>query len=51
MDKILAYVDHLNYRMIIINDNLDTIKKHKINLRICHSEDEGDYEYEPVVKR
>lgn len=51
MEKILAYVDHLNYRMMIVNDNLETMKKHKMNMRICQSDDEGDYQNEPLVSR
>lgn len=51
MDKFLAYVDHLNYRMMIINDSLETMKKNKINMRICHSDEEGDYNEEPLIKR
>ena len=51
MDKILAFVDHLNYRLMIINDNLETIKKHRFNPRLVQSDDEGDYLDEPVINR
>lgn len=42
MDKTLAYVDHLNYRLLLANDKLDRIKNFKHNLRVCKSDDEND---------
>lgn len=42
MDKNLAYVSHLNYKLILANDKLDRIKNFKHNLRVCKSDDEND---------
>lgn len=47
MEQTLAYIDHLNYRVMTINDNLEKMKMFKNNTRLCQSDDEDkDKDYE-----
>lgn len=42
IDKMTAFVEHILYRISQIGDNLVILKKSKMNIRICKSDDEGE---------
>lgn len=51
MDKVLSFVDHLNYRIMILQDSIDQFKKFKSNVRVSRSDDEESQDNDQVERR